>query len=253
MKSILKYYPNKLHHYKRNILREYLQYLILKGIFTTKKSKKISFIGGTALHICHDLKRFSEDLDFDHSGLSKKEFKNMVGESVKKLEDYGFEVESKFTFTKAYRAHLKFKNILQKYNLTGHKEEKLLVMVDATKQDYKIKKETFLLNKFSIYQNIFVNPVEIITSQKLISLIKRKHVLGRDCYDISWLSGFVNPDEDYIKAKTSLTLKETKNKIRERLTKLDLNKLAEDVEPFLYEEDGIKRVKNFLKDLDSMF
>jgi len=47
-----------------NIVREYLQIIILKSIYQSKFGQDISFMGGTCLRICYDLKRYSEDLDF---------------------------------------------------------------------------------------------------------------------------------------------------------------------------------------------
>lgn len=47
-----------------NIVREYLQIIILKSIYQSKFGRDISFMGGTCLRICYDLKRYSEDLDF---------------------------------------------------------------------------------------------------------------------------------------------------------------------------------------------
>ncbi|MBI2252835.1 MAG: nucleotidyl transferase AbiEii/AbiGii toxin family protein, partial [Armatimonadetes bacterium] len=49
----------------RGILREYLQVLILKELYKTEEGKKLFFTGGTYLRLVHNLKRFSEDLDFN--------------------------------------------------------------------------------------------------------------------------------------------------------------------------------------------
>jgi len=57
----------RIHH-----LRESLQILILKVIYDRGFFKNLSFVGGTALRILYDLKRFSEDLDF--SLIQKKGF-----------------------------------------------------------------------------------------------------------------------------------------------------------------------------------
>jgi len=42
--------------------KEYLQYIFLNSLF--KRSRDFIFKGGTALKICFDLERASEDLDF---------------------------------------------------------------------------------------------------------------------------------------------------------------------------------------------
>ncbi len=49
---------------KFNYLREYCQLLILKVIDDIGGFKCFAFVGGTALRILYDLRRYSEDLDF---------------------------------------------------------------------------------------------------------------------------------------------------------------------------------------------
>jgi len=47
-----------------NVLREYLQALILRSLHESEAFQALAFVGGTALHFLYDLRRFSEDLDF---------------------------------------------------------------------------------------------------------------------------------------------------------------------------------------------
>jgi len=49
---------------KVHITREFLQLLILKIIYDENYFKNLAFVGGTALRILYNLRRFSEDLDF---------------------------------------------------------------------------------------------------------------------------------------------------------------------------------------------
>lgn len=56
--------PYSLYEEKYNFLREYLQMFILKIIDEKGYFKNLSFVGGTALRILHQLNRFSEDLNF---------------------------------------------------------------------------------------------------------------------------------------------------------------------------------------------
>ena len=76
LQEIEKYYPEKLKKFKRNILREYLQYKILQIIFNSEYANKLSFLGGTALKIIYDNSRFSEDLDFDNCVVNLNTTKN---------------------------------------------------------------------------------------------------------------------------------------------------------------------------------
>ena len=78
IEEIESFYPEKLRSFKRNLLREYLQYKILEIIFDCKYGEKLSFMGGTAIRIIHSNTRFSEDLDFDNLGLREKDFEQMI-------------------------------------------------------------------------------------------------------------------------------------------------------------------------------
>ena len=65
LKQVESFYPESLRPFKRNLLREYLQYKILEIIFGSEFGEKLVFMGGTATRIIHENTRFSEDLDFD--------------------------------------------------------------------------------------------------------------------------------------------------------------------------------------------
>ncbi|MDD5441729.1 MAG: nucleotidyl transferase AbiEii/AbiGii toxin family protein, partial [Candidatus Omnitrophica bacterium] len=73
--QIESFYPDYLRPFKKNILREYVQYKILNLIFQSKFGNSLVFMGGTAIHILYGNTRFSEDLDFDSFGLKQSQFK----------------------------------------------------------------------------------------------------------------------------------------------------------------------------------
>ena len=50
--------------YIRNILKNYLQILVLDFIYTHKEYNQLLFYGGSCLAHCYNLPRLSEDLDF---------------------------------------------------------------------------------------------------------------------------------------------------------------------------------------------
>ena len=95
-RQIESFYPEHLRPFKRNILREYLQYKMLAVIFGGKSGAKLVFMGGTAIHIAHGLGRFSEDLDFDNQGLSRSGFRLLVQDVSRNLTLEGFTVQTGF-------------------------------------------------------------------------------------------------------------------------------------------------------------
>ena len=71
LSDIAEEFPNFLRDRGENLLREYLQYEILRSIFQSKYGHKYTFLGGTCLRIVYGTERFSEDLDFDNVGLTQ--------------------------------------------------------------------------------------------------------------------------------------------------------------------------------------
>jgi len=50
--------------FKRNLVKEYLQVLILSFLYSKKEYRNLVFYGGSCLRHCFNLPRLSEDLDF---------------------------------------------------------------------------------------------------------------------------------------------------------------------------------------------
>jgi predicted nucleotidyltransferase component of viral defense system len=64
------------------IVREYWEILILKGLYDSSLGRKLIFKGGTALRLAYDSPRFSEDLDFS---ITSDAFKGAFSTVVKKI------------------------------------------------------------------------------------------------------------------------------------------------------------------------
>jgi len=89
IKQIESFYPEQLRAFKKNLLREYLQYKILEAIFESPLADKLIFMGGTCIHIVHGGPRFSEDLDFDNPGIGRHDFKALSQRVKRTLELQG--------------------------------------------------------------------------------------------------------------------------------------------------------------------
>lgn len=238
-------YSGKELAYPRNILVEYLQHELLDSIYKQKKSSRLVFIGGTAIRIVYNGNRFSEDLDFDNYGLSFSDFTQLIQKVVRDMELKGFVIESRFVEKGAYHCYIKFPKILLDNNLSSLEDEKILVRIDAVKRKKIFSPEVFILNKFNVYRNILVNPIDIILSQKLMTIIGRPRKKGRDFYDVSYLYGKTEANFSYISKNYSLKRSELSKKILNICRNLDFKALSKDVEPFLIQADQIKRITDF--------
>jgi len=248
-----KYYSDIKNVPPKSILVEYLQYEILDSIYKQKESAQLSFIGGTAIRIVYEGNRFSEDLDFDNFGLSFEEFQKMMDAVISDMKLKGFVMEVRLIEKGAYHCYIKFPHILQTESFSLARNEKILVRIDTMRKDKVFKPIVYTLNKFDIYRNILVNPLDIILSQKLITILERKREKGRDFYDVSYLYGKTKPDFTYIEKTLSITKSEFIKKILSRCATLDFSYLARDVEPFLLDSEQSNRVINFKEFIEKKF
>lgn len=251
--EIEKYYPENIRVFKRNLLREYLQYKILQIIFNSKYANKLSFLGGTALRIVHDNARFSEDLDFDNFGLKEKEFDDISKLVKKKLDLEGYEVEVRNVFKGAYRCYVKIPKLLFDSGLSGYEEEKILIQLDTASHGFHYEPEKVILNKFDVFTEINVTSLDIVLSQKIFAIFNRKVPKGRDFYDAVFLLSKTKPNYDYLQLKLKIKRKEElKERILALENKLDFKELAKDVEPFLFSPADSKKVVLFARYIKSV-
>lgn len=244
--DIERYYPESQKPFKKNILREYLQYKILNIIFDSEYASRLSFMGGTCLRIVLGTNRFSEDLDFDNTDLTTDEFDTLSEIIAKKLEEEGYQAEIKTVHRGAFRCYIKMPGLLYGSGLSGFKEEKILIQLDTEPQQYDYRPEPYLLNKFDIFTRIYHTPMNILLAQKLWAVLNRKTPKGRDYYDVIFLFGLTQPDYGYLAKKAGIhTLQELKLRILDKLNTTDISELIKDVEPFLILPEDSKRIEMF--------
>ncbi len=227
----------------RAALVEYIQYELLDSLFKQKYSEQLSFIGGTAVRIIYGSQRFSEDLDFDNLGLDFEKFRVMLEKVAADMRLKDFAVEIRMVEKMAYHCYIKFPDILFKNKLSPLSNEKLLIRVDAMHKGDSVESKLVTLDRFNIYQKIKANPPEVILAQKIIAFFDREK--GRDLFDISYLFSLVKePDYAFLEhhgiSKTNLL-----GKMLKRLSEFDLDKMCDDVKPFLIKPDQIARIKTF--------
>jgi predicted nucleotidyltransferase component of viral defense system len=239
-------YPENLQRFERAILREYLQYKILQAIFDSHHASKLAFLGGTALRIIYGNTRFSDDIDLDNFGLSWVEFEEVIQKVKRFLELEGFEVEIRNVAKEAYRCYLKVPELLYAQGLSPLQGEKMLIQVDTTAQGYVYKPETILINKFDVFSEVRVTPLDILLSQKIYTSVNRKRPKGRDFYDITFLSSRTKPDMVFFRQKLGVdTTEGLRKEISARIQTFDFKNLADDVAPFVINQADIRRVEKF--------
>ncbi|ALO15790.1 hypothetical protein L21SP5_02157 [Salinivirga cyanobacteriivorans] len=254
---IKQYFPEYLQDkvaLQKYFLKEYLQVLILDYLSNTAYIQKIAFIGGTYLRLIKGIDRFSEDLDFDCKDLSKEQFLEMTDNVIQFLNRNGFHViarDRKSDKLQAFRRNIHFPQFLFDLGLTGHKEERFLVKIEA--QDQNVSYSSIMVNIKScgFFFPFPAPPDDILCAMKLSALLSRKK--GRDFYDAIFLLSQTKPNYKYLSQKSGIkNVVELKNAIYEVLKVTELNHKMRDFEHLLFKKEKGKIILRFKDFIDTL-
>ena len=240
--------------FDRYMLKEYLQLLILDHLTTTPYIGKMAFIGGTNLRLIQGIDRFSEDLDFDCKDLSEAEFMAMTDSVVQYLRQNNMEVETrdkpnpKLT---TFRRNLYFPQMLFNLGLTGHRDERLLLKIEAQDQGVPYQPVVTNINKMGFFFGVQVPPLDVLCAMKFAAIFARQK--GRDLYDAIFLLSKTKPNLDFLQTRTGIsTMEELKVALTERLKEVDLNQKKRDFGHLLFNEANADRILQFPKVVDAL-
>ncbi len=164
-----------------SIIREYIQLIFLKYLYTDKTGNEIYFKGGTLIHLLLKSFRFSEDLDFS-TNIAVAGVEKRITKTIKKMQT---EIPGiRFEFKK--RWHDAFTGQIY-YNIAGMKSP-LTVKIEISGRDKPLTKAiTLLETEFPIipYPLIVHLDWEEVFAEKIRALIVRRK--GRDLFDLWFL------------------------------------------------------------------
>lgn len=245
--------------FKRNILKEYLQVVVLDFIYSHPKYSRLVFYGGSCLAHCHGLPRLSEDLDFvDLKG------KIELTKLAKDLEIYfnektGTKVAA---VVQKFRIYLKFP-VLHTLGLAEKNESDLLFLkveiFDGVNFCPGLKTEIVPL--FKLNRSILIKTFDLPTlmATKIQAVLARRwekadksgrvliKVKGRDFFDLMWyLEKGIKPNLKCLGAKD---MKALKKKLLAAAAKVDIRSLRLDLEPLIDDRDLIKNLSRNLKEI----
>jgi predicted nucleotidyltransferase component of viral defense system len=233
--------------FQRYMLKEYLQLLILDRLANSPYASRLCFIGGTNLRLIQGLDRFSEDLDFDCKDLSEEEFRSMTDGVVRYLQQNGWVVEtrdrenSKLT---AFRRNLYFPQLLFELGLTGHRDERFLIKVEAQDQKVTYKPEVAMVNRMGFFFGIQMPPLDVLCAMKFCAILSRQK--GRDFYDAMFLLSKTGPNLEFLQARTGISsIEELKAAVSSCLQSVDLAQKKRDFVHLLFNEANAERILQF--------
>lgn len=183
--------PNITSEELTSLVREYLQILILKSIYQSKFGQNLSFVGGTCLRICYDLKRYSEDLDFS---LDKKaadyDFKRLCQLVQKDLSVINIGADLNVSQEKTVqKAFIKVVEILERLDLSRVRGQKIHIKLEVDTNPVNIKFgriEPFFVSKYNEIFPILKHDLETLFAGKILAILGRPYRRGRDFYDLIW-------------------------------------------------------------------
>lgn len=229
---------------QKYILKEYFQLMILDYLSATPYMRKITFIGGTSIRLTRGIDRFSEDLDFDCKVFSKEEFTEMTDGILRYLRNNGLTVETRDKDNprlKAFRRNFYFPELLFGLGLTGHREERFMIKVEAEDQRVAYQPVMTHIKGCGFFFPLPVPSPEVLCAMKVSAMLDRQK--GRDIYDAMFLLSQTLPDFTFLKKRSGIsTLGELKKKAALLFENIDLKNKMKDFEHLLFNKNNSRRI-----------
>ena len=230
-------------HVRLNKTREFMQALCLKIMSERGVFDRVAFLGGTALRMMFQLRRFSEDLDFSLLKAGEIDVPALSVEFVKDLRLYGFQPEVKVKAVGVVRSMmLKFPGLLRELGLSPLQDEKLAIKWDVdTNPPQGGVSVSGMLNRYFTFRVVHYDLPSLFAG-KLHACLFRNYAKGRDWYDFIWyVTKKIRPNLVLLKnavrqtEKKELEIDEAglADFLIESIKRVDFKTLSKDVERFL--------------------
>ena len=224
----------------RGILREYLQILILKELYKLPNGKKLYFTGGTYLRLVHQIKRFSEDIDFNADRMGETDFEKTLKTVQGGLKKEGLAVKLDFRhWDNILAGDFIFPDIEEHYGVVSPHGRKggIVIKFESNRPQWKIKTESLVVAGFGQMFPVICTDKGALFADKIDALIKKDR--ARHLFDIMFMLSQKCPvDLNVLKA---LGLKEPPlEAVLKRVKSFsaaELKRQAEQLRPFLFEEN----------------
>lgn len=260
LKDLLIASPSKNKIFKRNILKEYLQILVLDYIYSHKDYSRLIFYGGSCLAHCHNLPRLSEDLDFVDA--ENKTDIIRLADNLGKFFNEKTDIKVKATAQK-FRVYLKFP-ILYELDLSEAGESDFLFLKVEVFKDFNFCRDykTEIIPLFKLNRSMLIKSFDLPTlmATKIRAVLFRKwekmdkagnviaKVKGRDYFDLMWyLEKGIGPNIGCIEGIKDL--KGLKEKLLEAVKKADARSIQIDLEALIDDKDKVSRLSGNIKDI----
>lgn len=143
-------------------------------------------------------------------------------------------MEIRHIYKGAFHCVIKVPQILFDNDLASMATEKLVIKIDTVAQGAEYQPLPTVLQRVGVVTSYKLASKEVLLSMKLSALFQR--VKGRDLFDIVYLLSFsTKPDWKVLNHLCQIgDAKTLQQKLKSRLSELDLPTLQHDVQPFLF-------------------
>lgn len=236
----------------RGIMREYIQTLMLKYLYSSNWAGRFYFLGGTSLRLAYGFKRFSEDLDFNVAEVDKKEFEKVSEFVREELERENMHSEVTFEHRgKLSSTAFLFRNVLEYYKVIDRRGV-LMVKFETNRPLFKLETESATISSFGEIFPVKMMSKGSILAEKIDAL---RHIRkGRHIYDIIIMLSKKFPINENVLEANGIrgAPKEVIINIINEFSHSELERLASGLRPFLFNEEEYNLVvnaKTIVKDL----
>ena len=144
----------------------------------------------------------------------------------------------------AFRRNLHFPQMLFDLGLTGHREERFLIKVEAQDQGVAYVPQSANVNRMGFFFNLQVPPIDILCAMKLSAVLTRHK--GRDFYDSLFLLSKTRPNYDFLKAKNGIdSLEALKSAVATMQPTVNMEMKKLDFRHLLFHEENAERITQF--------
>ncbi len=233
---------------KLNVLREFLQALVLRSLHESEAFSCLSFVGGTALRFAYNLPRFSEDLNFTLESAGGYEPAGWLRKVKADLTLAGFDASVSWNDRAiVHKAWIGVAGVLKETGLAPIAGQKLSIKLEIdTRPPAGALAERAVITRHRVLA-IRHHDLASLMAGKAHALLTREYPKGRDWYDLLWYRGHrppVEPNPALLQNALDQTFGEGRRsaenwraELLELAATLPFDKLRDDVRPFLERPD----------------
>lgn len=229
-----------------NLLREYIQALILRSLHESRAFESLSFVGGTALRFLYNLPRFSEDLDFSLEMPEDYKLAQWLEKLKRDLKFQGYDVAITLNDKNIMHvAWVRIVDLLFPAGLTPRKEQKLAIKLEIdTEPPAGARLESKMVNRHLLF-GIRHHDLSSLMAGKIRAMLTWPYAKGRDWFDLLWYVSQIPAVEPNMSLllnalaqgspdnEVAIQASDWKDALATKLESLNFEALQNDVKPFL--------------------